>query len=121
MKTIKVIPIRPGAAGPRRARVVPQSSRPKSPPRRLHSAAKHAWVDIMGSRPRLPDPDDTVLERAAVLLAHFRDVGMNRALVALMNSNLTDLGLSPLARARVRDWTGARAAPDQRELRSRRA
>jgi hypothetical protein len=121
MSAMKVIPLRPAAARPRRARVVPQPPRPKPLPRHLHSAAKRAWVDIMASRPRLPDPDDIMIERGAVLLAHFRDVGMNRSLVALMNSILTDLGLSPLARARVRDWTVPRASPTQQELWSRRA
>jgi hypothetical protein len=49
-----------------------------------------------------------MIERAAVLVANFREFGMNKALVTLMNSILTELHLSPLARARVRDRAVAR-------------
>jgi hypothetical protein len=57
----------------------------------------------VAGRPGSSDLDEITIERAAVLLAYFRDFRMNRSLVALMNSLLRDLGLSPLARARVRD------------------
>jgi hypothetical protein len=35
------------------------------------------------------------------MVAHFRDFASNKSLVALMNSILTELHLSPLARARL--------------------
>ena len=100
MHTTKVVPLRAVAAKPRAAA---PPSQPKAPPGHLHPAAKRAWIDIMASRPGLPPVDSAMLERAAVLVANFRDFGMNKALVALMNSILTELHLSPLARARVRD------------------
>ena len=101
MNTTKVVPLRVAAARPRAA--VPPSHLNQRPPGHLHPAAKRAWIDIEASRSGLPEVDSTMMERAAVLVAHFRDFGMNKSLVALMNSILTELRLSPLARARVRD------------------
>jgi len=100
MHTTKVVPLRAVAAKPRAAA---PPSHPKAPPGHLHPAAKRAWIDIVASRPGLSQVDGAMIERAAVLVAHFRDCGMNKSLVALMNSILTELHLSPLARARVRD------------------
>ena len=100
MNTTKVVPLSAMAAKPKAAA---PSSHPTAPPGHLHPAAKRAWIDIVASRPALPQADRAKIERAAVLVAHFRDFGMNRALVALMNSILTELQLSPMARARVRD------------------
>jgi len=100
MNTTKVVPLRAIAAKPKAAA---PSSHPKAPPGHLHPAAKRAWIDIVTCRPGLPQADSAMIERAAVLVAHFRDFGMNKSLVALMNSILTELHISPLARARVRD------------------
>ena len=100
MSTTKVVPLRAAAARPRAAA---SPSHPKAPPGHLHPAAKRAWLDIVASRPSLPEDDSAMIERAAVLVAHFRDTRMKRSLVAVMNSILMELHLSPLARARVRD------------------
>ena len=100
MNTMKVVPLRAVAARPRAAA---RPSHRHVPPGHLHPAAKRAWIDIVASRSGLPEVDSAMMERAAVLVAHFRDFGMNKSLVTLMNSILTELHLSPLARARVRD------------------
>ena len=105
MNTTKVVPIRAVAAKPRASASPPP---PKTPPGHLHAAAKRAWIDIVSSRPSLPEADSATVERAAVLVAHFRGTRMKSSLVVLMNSILTELHLSPLARARVRDRAVAR-------------
>ena len=87
-----------------------RSARPKPtsrrPPAYLHAAAKHAWADIAGLLGRKAhNSDDAELELAAVLLARFRDGQMPTPLVIQMNAALAGLGLSPFARARLRDGT----------------
>jgi hypothetical protein len=109
MNTTKVVPLRPDVTHPSPSRAAPRPSRRKAPPSHLDSAARRAWADILAGRPGASDPDEITIERAAVLLAYFREFAMNRSLVAAMNSLLSDIGLSPLARARVRD------RPDQLE------
>ena len=100
MNTAKVVPIRAVAAKPSASA---SPSHPKTPPGHLHAAAKRAWIDIVSSRPRIPEGDSAIIERAAVLVAHFRCTRMKRSVIVLMNSILTELDLSALARARVRD------------------
>ena len=78
MNMTRVVRLRPGAAPRKQTRAAPHR---KTPPSHLHAAAKHAWADIETSRPSLPDADGAMLERAAVLLAQFRDFGMARSLV----------------------------------------
>lgn len=83
----------------------PARPKPKSrrPPAYLHAAAKHAWADIAGLLGREAHSSDAELELAAVLLARFRDSRMPTPLVIQMNAALAGLGLSPFARARLRD------------------
>ena len=72
-------------------------------PDHLHNAAKLAWNDILSSQARGLHISDSELEAAAVLLANYRDGGMPTPLIARMNAALAELGLSQLARARLRD------------------
>ena len=79
----------------------------RDPPAHLHAAAKLAWIDIRCLQGQRPQGSDAEVEIAAVLLASFRDGGMSAPLVAQMNAALAELGLSRLARARLREKASA--------------
>ena len=101
MNTNKVVRLKSIGA---RLRAAAPPPHPNAPPVHLHPQAKRAWIDVVANQPRgLPKADNAMLERAAVLVAHYRRFGMSKSLVTLMNSILTELQLSPMARARVRD------------------
>ena len=72
-------------------------------PDHLHNAAKLVWNDIVRGQARGLHISDSELEAAAVLLANHRDGVMPTPLIAQMNAALAELGLSQLARARLRD------------------
>ena len=102
MSTTRVVPLRSAAAQPRRPRAI--HPRPHSkPPSHLHPAAQRAWADIVTGRSGSSAADEVTIERAAVLLAYYREFGKSRTLVASLNALLRELGVPPLARARLRD------------------
>ena len=82
---------------------VPPKVASRRPPAYLHAAAKLAWTVIVGLQGQRPQGSDAEVEIAAVLLASFRDGGMPAPLVAQMNAALAELGLSRVARARLRE------------------
>ena len=108
MNTTKVVPLRAVAAKPRASASL---SHPKTPPSRLHPATQGAWIDIVPSRPSMPEGDSATIERAAVLVAHFR--GHQDGKVFGRPDQLDPDGTSPLTagpNSRSRRSVGAKSA-----------
>lgn len=92
---------------------------PTQPPARLNAAARRAWEDIAGSMARSTEADDPSLEAAAVLLARFRETGLEPSLAARLKAVLEELGVSTEVSSRVPPEQALAAL--SRELRVHRA
>ena len=102
-----VVPFWP-VARPNQERAMRPKPTSRRPPTYLNAAAKLAWADVARLLGRNAQCSDIELELAAVLLALFRDGHMPNSLLVQMNAALAELGLSPFARACLRDHTRCR-------------
>jgi len=102
MNTAKIVMLHPAAAT-ERARAGSPRRRGEGPARHLHAAARRAWLDIVEARPDGAPADAARIERAAVLLARFREEGLTPGLQRELVIELDALGLPAGARARLLD------------------
>ena len=108
MDAMEVAPLQSGPAQPRRARLAHQRSWPTVAPKHLNSAARLAWADIVASQPGVLEADESVIERAAILLSCFRSFKVKESTEVSMDSLLRRPGLSPVACARLKDTAPVR-------------